>query len=69
MAQGKQSRVVPLAEATYKVFIAEGLEREALAAYMSVHRAALAQRLTEELAVRVANFVMLRQHNRKARFE
>lgn len=68
-AQGKHGDLIPLAEATHRILVSEGLEQKALAAFMILHRAALAEQLTEELAVKVANFIQLCQHNREARFE
>ena len=59
-AQGDVREVKRHAEASYAEFRRQGLERRALAAFMILYRAASAETLTEELAVRVANFVTRR---------
>ena len=68
-AQGKHDLLAPLAEATYRRFATEGLGKQALSALIIVQQAAVARRLTEDLASRVANFVARFQNNRKVRFE
>ncbi len=68
-AQGKRGEVIPLAEATYRLLSAEQLDEKALSAFLILRRAALAEELTEELAARVANFIVRRQHDREARYE
>lgn len=68
-AQGRAQEVKDLAEEAYTIFRAEGLETRALTAFLMFRDAALAERLTEELAVRVANFIARHQYDSQLRFE
>ncbi len=68
-AQGKTAEVRELAEEAYAIFRSEGLGQRALAALIVFQKAALAEELTEALAVRVANFIAAYQYNRSLLFE
>lgn len=63
-ARGRSEEVRRLAAQAHATFVASGVERRALAAFLVFHRAAMADRLSVELAVRVANFLVRRQHHR-----
>ncbi len=68
-AQGRFAAVRNLAEETYAIFKAEGLEARALAALAVLREAAEAERATEGLAVAVANFLARFPYNKALRFE
>ena len=68
-SQGELEELTKLAERTYEEFKAAGLEEPALSVFMILHRAAMAKRLSEELAISVANFVMRYQHDHSLSFE
>ena len=68
-AQGKIREVQEIAQEAYAIFRAEGLDKRALAALIVLQRAALTEKLTEALAVRVANFIVGYQYDRNLRFE
>lgn len=68
-AQGDYKVVRQLAEEAYAIFNTGRLGRRALAAFLLFYRAAERDQLSEELAVRVANFVVSQQHDRGLRFE
>lgn len=68
-AQGRYRELRRLVCEAHAVFRAERLERRALAAVLMLREAAEAERVSEQLAVAVANFLARFQHNRNLRFE
>ncbi len=68
-AQGKLDEVEQLAAEAYAIFKAEGLEERALTAVVVLQEAIEAERVTEGLAVAVANFLARFPYNKALRFE
>lgn len=69
VAQHRWQDVQEVVEEAYAVFVAERLERRALGAFLAFRLAARAETLTEELAVRVANFLVRSQYDKSLRFD
>jgi tetratricopeptide (TPR) repeat protein len=67
-AQCRFEEVKQLAGEAYSVFSRQGVQKEALRALSTLEQAAQAERLTEKLAVEVANFVVRSQQNHSLRF-
>ncbi len=68
-AQRDFDKARQLAEDAYTIFKAEGLEERALTAVLVLQEAAEAERVTEGLAVAVANFLARFPYNKALRFE
>ncbi len=68
-AQGRVKELKRLAEQMHAVFLAEGVEERARAAFLIWLRAVHSEKLSEELAQRVANFFVRFQRNRQLRFD
>ncbi len=68
-AKGKLSEVKQLAEEAYAIFKAQGLEERALTAVVLLREATEAERVTEGMAVAVANFLARFPYNKALRFE
>lgn len=68
-AEGDQERVQQLAHEAYEAFRADCLDERAMAAFLVFHRAVEREQLTEELAVRVANYLAVQAHDRSLSFE
>lgn len=68
-AQGKLEEVKQLAEEAFSIFTAEGLEERALTAVVVLQEATEAERVTEGMAVAVANFLARFPYNKALRFD
>ncbi|MDX1501365.1 MAG: hypothetical protein R3325_03305, partial [Thermoanaerobaculia bacterium] len=55
---GNLAEVKELAQQAYEIFQAEGIEERALAAGLAFHRAAEAERLTQEMALELTDFLV-----------
>lgn len=66
-AQGRVQDLKRLAEEVHAIFLAEGVEERARAAFLIWLQAVRAERLSEELALRVANFFVRSQRDRRLR--
>jgi len=69
LEEGRTSEVQALAEELTKVFAANGVHREALAALRLFHEAAEREEATAELARRVLRFLFRARHDPELRFE
>ncbi len=68
-AEGELDRVRELTEEAYRLYRAAGLEERALTAVVVLQEAIEAERVTEGLAVAVANFLARFPYNKALRFE
>ncbi len=68
-AQGRTKDLKELAAEAHAEFIGQGVEGEAMVAFLAFHQAAVAESLSEALALEVANFLARYQRNRNLRFE
>jgi tetratricopeptide (TPR) repeat protein len=69
LEEGRAAEVKALAAELVRVFEANGVHREALAALRLFHEAAEGEKVTADLARRVLRFLFRAQHDQGARFE
>jgi len=69
LREGRRDEVRALAKEMAKIFKAEGIHREALAALAIFHKAAMEDKATEELARRIVRYLYRAQYDPELRFE